>query len=120
MTTKPQSPNVVLVALLGVMLALVVAWRTGVHVHPTGLDLPWFAVGLVAAALLGLFLHATAPGARLLDYLSNSGSGHLLVLLAGAAIIVLFRAVIDVRQAAALVSVLLGASLGSLARLAVD
>lgn len=120
MTTKPQPPNVVLVAVLGVLLAFVVAWRTGVHLHPASIHLSWFAVGVIAALLLGLFLHGTTPGTRLLDYLSNNTSGQLLVLLLGAAIIVLFRGLVDVRQAAELVSALLGASIGSLARLAVD
>ena len=120
MTADPQSPNVVLVAVLGVLLALVVAWRTGVHLHPASVHLAWFTAGTVAAVLLGLFLHGTAPGTRLLDYLSNSTSGQFLVLLLGAAIIVLFRGVVDPRQAPELVSVILGASIGSLARLAVD
>lgn len=120
MTTRPGSPKVVLVAVLGVMLALLVAWRTGVHVHPASIQLSWFAVGAIAAAALGVFLHATPQGTRLLDYLSNTGSGQLLVLLLGAAIIVLFRGLVDVRQAAELVSVIIGASLGSLARLAID
>lgn len=120
MTTRPPSPNVVLVAVLGVLLALVVAWRTGVHLHPASIHPAWFAAGTVATVLLGLFIHGTSPGARLLDYLSNSTSGQLLVLLLGAAVIVLFRGVVDPRQAAELVSVLLGASIGSLARLAVD
>lgn len=120
MTTSPSRANVVLVAVLGVLLALVVAWRTGVHLHPASIDLSWFVAGALTAVLLGLFLHATPPGTRLLDYLSNTNAGQLLVLLLGAAIIVLFRGVLDARHAAELASVLLGASIGSLARLAVD
>lgn len=119
MSTHPQPAKVVLVAVLGAMLALLVAWRTGVHLHPAGIHLSWFAAGAIAAAAIGLFLHSTAQGTRLLDYLSNTGSGQLLVLLLGAAIIVLFRGLVDPRQAAELVSVILGASVGSLARLAV-
>lgn len=120
MTTSPRPSKVVLVAVLGVMLALLVAWRTGVHLHPASIHLSWFAAGAIAAATLGVFLHATSQGTRLLDYLSNTSSGQLLVLLLGAAVIVLFRGLVDPRQAAELVSLILGASIGSLARLTVD
>lgn len=119
MSTHPQPAKVVLVAVLGVLLALLVAWRTGVHLHPASIHLSWFAAGAVAAAALGVFLHATPQGTRFLEYLSNTSSGQLLVLLLGAAVIVLFRGLVDPRQAAELVSVILGASLGSLARIAV-
>ena len=120
MRARPRPAKVVLVTVLGVMLAAAVAWRTGVHLHPTTIHVSWFAAGAVTAILLGVFLHATPQGARLLGYLSNTGAGQLLVLLLGAAIIVLFRGLVDVQQAAELVSVLLGASVGSLARLALD
>lgn len=120
MTTTPRPSKVVLVAVLGVLLALLVAWRTGVHLHPASIHLSWFAVGAIAAAALGVFLHATPQGASLLDYLSNTGSGQMLVLLLGAAIIVLFRGLVDPRQAAELVSLVLGLSVGSLARLTID
>lgn len=120
MSAKPQPANVVLVAILGALLALVVAWRTGVHLHPGNVRLTWFVGGAIAAALLGMFLHATNPGTRLLDYLSNNPRGKLFVLLFGAAVLVLFRGVLDVRQAAEFASGILGASLGSLVRLGLD
>lgn len=118
MPANPHPARVVLVAVLGLMLTVAIAWRTGVHLHPAGIQLPAFVTGLLGAALLGLFLHATAPGARVLDYLSNTTPGQLLVLLVGAAIILLVRGVLDVRYAAELVSLIIGASIGSLARLA--
>lgn len=120
MTTRPSSSKVVLVAVLGAMLALLVAWRTDVHLHPASIHLSWFAGGALAAAGIGVFLHATPQGTRLLDYLSNTSSGQLFVLMVGAAVIVLFRGLVDVRQAAELVSAILGASIGSLARLTLD
>lgn len=119
MTPNPRARNVVLVAVLGALLAVVVALRTGVHLHPGNARLAWFVAGALVTALLGVFLHATTPGGRLLDFLLNTQRGRLLVLLLGVLAIASFRGVVDVRQAPELVSVLLGASVGSLARLVV-
>lgn len=120
MTTKPKPRQLVLVAVLGAMLALLVAWQSGIPIEPATLHLASFAIALGATAVIVLFLLATPRGNQLLDFLSNTTGGNLVVLLLGGVIIVLFRGLHGSPYAAELASGILGASIGTLVPLMFD
>lgn len=115
--TAPNPAKVVLVAVLGALLAAVLAWRNAVPVRPASLELPAFGIGLLFAVVAAIALHATGPGQRLVGFLSTTNAGQVLVLLLGAAIIVLFRGAHGAPFVPELASGILGASVGSLVRL---
>lgn len=116
---QPVSRQVWLVAVLGALLALLVAWQTGVPLTPGAIAHLPFAAGLLLTAALGVFLHGTAPGNALRWFLANTNWGQFVLLVAALLLLFYFQRVHDVAYAAELASAILGASVGSLARLAV-
>lgn len=113
----PPARRFVLFALLGVALAFVVAWQTGVPLRPASLSVSWTIAGLTIGAATSLLLYHTGPGTQLRTLLAETRAGQLLVLVVGIVVLVLFRGVHAFPYTAELASATLGASLGSLAPL---
>jgi|GEM_PF-3529425 len=113
----PPATQLVLVAFLGVVLAFVVAWRTGVPIRPASLSGSWTIAGLTVGAAASLLLYQTGPGTQLRAFLAETRAGQFLVLIIGIVVLVLFRGVHAFPYTAELASTILGVSLGSLASL---
>lgn len=118
MTDPDHANQTLLTAALGVLLSGVVAWQTGVPLTGRSLELAPAGVGFAAAGATGVFLDATAPGRRLASALAGTRAGELLVLAVGIVVLVFFSAVHTFPYPGALASGILGASLGTLVRLA--
>lgn len=118
MTVPAHARQTLLTAALGVLLSGIVAWKTGIPIAVGSLELAPFAVGLVVASALGVFLNATDAGRRLAMALAETRAGELLVLALGILVLVFFSGVHTFPYPGALASGILGASLGSLIRLA--
>lgn len=116
---QPEPRQVVLVAVLGALLGLLVAWRTGVPLQPSSLDVGWFTVAAVATAAIAVILHGTRQGNAVRWFLANTNWGQFIMLVAALLLLAYFSRLDDVAYTAELASVILGASVGSLARLAV-
>lgn len=117
---QPNDRQVALVAILGGLLALLIAWRTGVPFHPASVELGAFAIGLVGTAILAAFLHGTTIGNRIRWVLANTNWGQFALLVAALVLLYIFQRVHEFAYAAELASGILGASIGSLVRLGID
>lgn len=116
---QPVPRQVVVVAVFGAALALLVAWQTDLPLSPTSLHVPAFLAGTLGTAVVALFVHGTRPGNATRWFIANTRWGRLVAIAVTIGLLVFFSSVHQTPYAAELVAAILGASVGSLARLAV-